>query len=128
MPLLSWLASLAASSASEFISALAIHFGSLDKVFAHLLEVVSLYLIYKAFIDVGLTRPYDLIFRCLVESGERLRLHVEQSSLAVIEWDAGFRVAAWNPAAERIFGYSAEEAVGQHAQLHRSRPRTAGSR
>ena len=111
------LASLLASSASEFASALATHFVSLDKVFAHLLEVVSLYLIYKAFVEVGLKKPYDLVFRCMVESGERLRLHVEQSSLAVIEWDTDFRVAAWNPAAERIFGYPAEEAVGQHASL-----------
>ena len=53
----------------------------------------------------------------LRQSAERLRLHVEQSSLAVIEWDADFRVVRWNPAAERIFGYSAEEAAGQHASF-----------
>jgi PAS domain S-box-containing protein len=35
--------------------------------------------------------------------------------MAIIEWDAVFRVKKWNPAAERIFGYTAEEAIGQYA-------------
>jgi two-component system, sensor histidine kinase and response regulator len=53
----------------------------------------------------------------LWQSNEWLRLHVEQSSLAVIEWSADFRVVNWNPSAERIFGYSAVEASGQHASF-----------
>ncbi len=47
-----------------------------------------------------------------LQSEQRLRLHVEQTPLAVIEWSVDFRVTAWNPAAERIFGYTAAEAVG----------------
>jgi two-component system, cell cycle sensor histidine kinase and response regulator CckA len=46
------------------------------------------------------------------ESQQRLSLLVEQSPLAVIEWNTDFRVVSWNPAAERIFGYTREEAVG----------------
>jgi PAS domain S-box-containing protein/putative nucleotidyltransferase with HDIG domain len=37
--------------------------------------------------------------------------------LAVIEWDIDFRVLQWNEAAEKIFGYSAEEAGGRHASF-----------
>jgi PAS domain S-box-containing protein len=48
------------------------------------------------------------------ESQQRLSLLVQQSPLAVIEWDTDFRVVSWNPAAERIFGYSANEALGCH--------------
>jgi PAS domain S-box-containing protein len=49
------------------------------------------------------------------QSEQRLRLHLQQTPLAVIEWDAKFQVLEWNAAAERIFGYLASEAVGQHA-------------
>ena len=48
-------------------------------------------------------------------SVQKLALHVKQTPLGVIGWDPDFRVTEWNPAAERIFGYTAEEAVGQHA-------------
>jgi len=51
----------------------------------------------------------------LRESQQRLVLHVEQTPLAVIEWDLSFRATAWNPAAERIFGYTAAEALGRTA-------------
>jgi PAS domain S-box-containing protein len=116
------LASLFTSALSELASAASADYYGLTKVVAHLSEFVSLYLMYKAFIVVGLTKPYDLLVRDLKlredamrKSTERLRLHVEQSMLAVIEWDVDFRAAAWNRAAESIFGYTAEEAVGQHA-------------
>jgi PAS domain S-box-containing protein len=48
------------------------------------------------------------------QSEQRMRLHVQQTPLAVIEWDLEFRVTAWNPGAERVFGYSEQEALGQH--------------
>ncbi len=51
------------------------------------------------------------------KSEQRLRIHVEHTPLAVIEWDLQFRVVAWNAAAERIFGYSREEAMGQHGHF-----------
>ena len=51
------------------------------------------------------------------QSQQKLRIHFEHTPLAVIEWDIEFRVAAWNPSAERIFGYSQEEAMGQHASF-----------
>lgn len=43
-------------------------------------------------------------------------LLIERTPLAVIEWDPQFRVRAWNPAAERIFGYSRNEVIGQSAE------------
>lgn len=48
---------------------------------------------------------------------QRLALHIEQTPLAVIEWDDHYRVTAWNHAAETIFGYSAKEAIGSHASF-----------
>lgn len=46
---------------------------------------------------------------------ERLVSHFNQVPFAVIEWDTDFRVVAWNPAAEKIFGYTKEEALGHRA-------------
>lgn len=46
---------------------------------------------------------------------EQLRMIIDQSPLGVIVWDNSFRVVRWNKMAERIFGYSAEEAIGLSA-------------
>ncbi len=50
----------------------------------------------------------------LQDSQKRLRMHVEKTPLAVIEWDRDFNVVDWNVAAEKIFGYSKKEAIGSH--------------
>ena len=50
-------------------------------------------------------------------SQQKLHIHFEHTPLAVVEWDLDFRVTAWNPSAERIFGYSKEEAVRQHGSF-----------
>jgi PAS domain S-box-containing protein/putative nucleotidyltransferase with HDIG domain len=51
------------------------------------------------------------------ESQQRLSLFVQQSPLAVIEWDMDFQVVSWNPAAEQMFGYTRQEALGRYADL-----------
>ena len=44
------------------------------------------------------------------ESNQRLKDQFNHTPLASIIWDADFNVLEWNSSAERIFGYSAEEA------------------
>jgi PAS domain S-box-containing protein len=53
----------------------------------------------------------------LRQSQQRLALHVQQTPLGVIAWDKDFRVVEWNKAAERIFGFTYQEALGTHAEL-----------
>lgn len=55
----------------------------------------------------------DIEKRKITES--KLSLHVQQTPLGVIEWNTAFEVTAWNPAAEKIFGYTESEAIGKHA-------------
>src|SRR5687768_3712783 len=43
----------------------------------------------------------------------RLAFHVENTPLAVIEWDHEFRVLRWSPAAKKLFGWKAEEVLGR---------------
>ncbi|MEH1816072.1 MAG: PAS domain S-box protein, partial [Nostoc sp.] len=45
-------------------------------------------------------------------SQQRLALLVEQTPLAIIEWNTNFEIQTWNRAAERIFGYTTEEMLG----------------
>ncbi len=45
----------------------------------------------------------------------RFELLVEQSPLAIIEWNRSFEATSWNPAATELFGYERAEALGKTA-------------
>jgi rsbT co-antagonist protein RsbR len=45
---------------------------------------------------------------------QKLALHIQHTPLAYIEWNLNFEVVEWNPAAERIFGYTRAEALGRN--------------
>ncbi|MBU4126279.1 MAG: PAS domain S-box protein, partial [Proteobacteria bacterium] len=45
---------------------------------------------------------------------EYLELQVDRMPIGLILWDAEFHVTSWNPAAEKIFGFTAEETLGKH--------------
>jgi PAS domain S-box-containing protein len=49
----------------------------------------------------------------LYEALQRNRSHLAYTPLAVIETDSAFLIREWNNAAERIFGFTREEALGQ---------------
>src|SRR5207253_2798725 len=41
-----------------------------------------------------------------------LSSHIDNTPLAVLEWDRDFRLVRWSPQAENIFGWPAEEVMG----------------
>lgn len=45
---------------------------------------------------------------------QRQKLHFDNTPLAVIEWDNHFKVTSWNASANKMFGYTPEEALGKH--------------
>jgi PAS domain S-box-containing protein len=45
------------------------------------------------------------------ESEQHLKYHLENSPLAVIEWDKDFRIIQWSTEAERLFGLKKEEVI-----------------
>lgn len=63
--------------------------------------------------DITTRKQADEMYK---KSMQRLALHFEQTPLAVIEWDTGFKVLDWNPAAEKVFGYAKAEALGRYAK------------
>jgi PAS domain S-box-containing protein len=62
--------------------------------------------------DVTERRAHE---RQFLELSERLRLHIENSPVAVVEWDAEFRILRWTDEATRIFGWTAAEVLGKTA-------------
>ena len=55
-----------------------------------------------------------LVDAATLDDHRRLAFHVENTPLAVIEWDHEFRVLRWSPAAQRLFGWKADEVLGKH--------------
>jgi PAS domain S-box-containing protein len=114
------LASLIASSASELASALSTDFYGLLKVFAHLSEVLSLVLIYKAFVEVGLRNPLNLLFRdlkqreeSLRESEQKFRRLYEQAPVGYYSLDMNGCLVEANEACLDILGRTREEVLGR---------------
>jgi len=52
----------------------------------------------------------------LREVTQRLTYHVDNSPLAVIEWGPDMRLTRWAGAAERVFGWKAEEVLGKRME------------
>ena len=48
-------------------------------VVGHFLKIVAFFLVYKAFVEVGLTKPYSLLFRELKANEEELKKAKEQA-------------------------------------------------
>lgn len=49
----------------------------------------------------------------LRELAQRLNSHMENSPLAVIEWDADYRVIRWSDEATHVFGWTAQDIIGK---------------
>lgn len=67
----------------------------------------------------GIAVVYDITERkraeaLAQEAHQRLTFHVENSPLAVIEWDSEFRVSRWTESAVRLFGWKSDEVLGKH--------------
>lgn len=58
-------------------------------------------------------RNLRLVSRRIRQDSEQLRAHIENSPMAVVEWDADFRVTQWSNEATQMFGWSASETVGK---------------
>ena len=58
---------------SELAFTLYVHAYGLPNLIGHYLKIVSFYLIYKGVIEMGLVRPYSIMFRSLKQSEEALK-------------------------------------------------------
>lgn len=96
----------------------------LSNLVGHFFKISAFYLIYRAIIETGLIRPYDLLFRNLKMSEEKFKglysAMNEGVSLHELIYDQDgkaidYRIIDVNPAFETILGINREEAVQRKA-------------
>ena len=81
---------------------------ALPRLIIFTLATALLGLVLKVFAERIKT---DFLLR---ESESQLSNHLHNTPLAAISWDKDFHVIRWNKAAEKMFGYTADEAFGRH--------------
>ena len=67
------IASIVITICSELAFTFYIHAYSFSNFVGHFFKIISFYLIYKAIIETGLAKPYDLLFRNLKQNEEEIR-------------------------------------------------------
>ncbi|MGB9629059.1 MAG: MASE3 domain-containing protein [Thermodesulfobacteriota bacterium] len=121
-PVLVWVIwSIIATIISELAFTFYISVYGLSNLIGHIFKIISFYLIYKAIIETGLTKPYNLLWRNLKLSEERLReernraqgyLDVAGVMLLVIGSDQ--KVQLINKKGCEILGWSESEILGKN--------------
>ncbi|RJR18307.1 MAG: PAS domain S-box protein, partial [Desulfobacteraceae bacterium] len=86
----------------------------------HFLKVLAFYCIYKAIIELGMAKPFAVLFRNLKESEEALRRErdfiaavLSTAGALVIVLDREGRIVRFNRACEQLTGYSFGEVRGR---------------
>ncbi|OGP73877.1 MAG: hypothetical protein A2V86_00675 [Deltaproteobacteria bacterium RBG_16_49_23] len=106
--------------ASELAFTFYIHAYGFSNLVGHYLKIISFYLIYKALIETGLTKPYNLLFKNLKQNEETLRKSSERFSNILGSFSDGLFtlddemvVTYFSDAAARLLGRKAEEIIGK---------------
>ena len=67
--------------------------------------------------DISERKETDELLRTslaeVLKANQRLNFHVTRMPLGYVAWNLEFGITEWNASAERIFGWSAEEAIGK---------------
>ncbi|NQT31919.1 MAG: PAS domain S-box protein [Deltaproteobacteria bacterium] len=84
----------------------------LPNLIGHFLKIVAFYLIYKAIIEIGLVKPYNLLFRNLKQSEEQYRDLYQEAPNAYLSCGVDGLVKRANRSAVELLGYMGDELVG----------------
>jgi PAS domain S-box-containing protein len=89
----------------------------------HFLKIVAFYLIYKAIIETGLVKPYNLLFRNLKQSEEQYRDLYQEAPNAYLSVGVDGLIKRANRSAVELLGYGRDEMVGRPvAELYTDTP------
>ncbi len=114
-------ASITLSIASELAFTFYVHAYGFSNLVGHYCKIISFYLIYKAVIQTGLSKPYDLLFRNLKQSegalrGERdkAQKYLDIAAVMIVAIDAKGEVLLINKKGCAVLGYKEWEIVGKN--------------
>ncbi len=89
----------------------------LSNIIGHIFKLISFYFIYKAIIETGFKRPYNLLFSKLLAQKEEYETIIDYIQSAIflidIKGDDEFEYIRLNPVHEQATGLSTEEIVGK---------------
>ena len=95
----------------DLASAVATDINGFAKTIAHLCQVVALFFVYKAFVEVGLRKPYDLLFRSQQQSAEALERQqqfleavLDNAQSGIVACDANGVLTLFNRALREVHG------------------------
>jgi PAS domain S-box-containing protein len=95
----------------------------IPNLIGHFLKIIAFYLIYKAIIETGLVKPYNLLFRNLKQSEEQYRDLYQEAPNAYLSCGADGLIKRANRSAAELLGYRREELVGRPvAELYADTP------
>ena len=112
--------SIVATIGSELAFTFYVGVYDLSNLVGHYLKIISFYLIYKAVIETGLTKPYNVMFRSLKQNEEalekardRAQHYLDLVGGFMVALNADQRVAMINRRGCEILGYEASEIIGK---------------
>jgi PAS domain S-box-containing protein len=121
LKVLQWLIwSITVSVASELAFTFYIDAYGFSNLIGHFFKILSFYFIYKAIIETGLTKPYDLLFRNLKQSEmavreekNKIQNYLDIAGVILVVIDANQTVSLINKKGCEILGYDEEEIIGK---------------
>lgn len=92
----------------------------LFNMIGHLIRLVAYFLLYKATVETGLTRPFTLLFRNLKQSEEAVQRErnfvaaiLDATGALMTVTDTSGNIIRFNRAAEELSGYTESELIGR---------------
>ncbi len=114
------IASIIVTIGSELAFTLYVSVYGLSNLIGHLLKIISFYLIYRAIIETGLTKPYTLLFRNLKQSEQKLQQErdfiatvLDTAGALVVVLDRQGRIVRFNRTCQQTTGYTFDQVKGK---------------
>jgi hypothetical protein len=98
---------------SEISFTLYVDLYGIPNLIGHYFKIISFYFFYRAIIQIGLQKPYDLLFRSLKQSEARYRHIVEDQTELICRFSERGRLTFVNRAFSRFFKQEERDLLGR---------------